>query len=96
MDLDSLELEKKNKKIDAVLASPHDELDLDWKHLKDENIEYLSRQDVAGVSSLNLSKGCVMQSATNWLLDAFITFTTWTSTRSRPFTLVTLQIWRLQ
>lgn len=56
MDLESLEFEKKNKKIDAVLASPHEELDLDWKRLKDENIEYLSRQDLASVSSLNLSK----------------------------------------
>lgn len=61
MDLKSLELEKKNKKIDAVLASPQEELDLDWKHLKDENIEYLSRQDLARVSLLNLSKGRVMQ-----------------------------------
>ena len=65
MDSEGLELEKKNKKIDAVLASPHGELDLDWKHLKDENIEYLSRQDLAGVSSLNLSKRSVMQLGTN-------------------------------
>ena len=61
MDLQSLEIKKKNKKIDAVLASTHDELDLGWKHLKDENIEYLSRQDLACESSLNLSKRCVMQ-----------------------------------
>lgn len=65
MDLESLEFEKKNKKIDAVLASPHEELDLDWKHLKDENIEYLSRQDLASVSSLNISKGGVMQLETS-------------------------------
>ena len=65
MDSEGLELEKKNKKIDAVLVSSHGELDLDWKHLKDENIEYLSRQDLAGVSSLNLSKRSVMQLGMN-------------------------------